>query len=53
MSGMGPAALLDRLEAAVHEIAATPTMNMDVDEAGANPSTLGIDCLGSLGDPVL
>lgn len=53
MSGMRPATLLDSFEAAVHKIAATATMDMDVDEAGANPPTLGINCLSTLGDAIL
>lgn len=53
MSGMRPATLLNSFNAAVHEVAATATMNMDVDEARANPPTLGIDCPSILGDAIL
>ena len=49
MSGMRPATLLDSFNAAVHEVAATTTMNMDVDEAGANPPTLASIVLAFLG----
>ena len=53
MLSMCSAALMDSFEAAVHEIAATATMNMDVHEAGAYPPTLGIDNLGTLGNAAL
>jgi hypothetical protein len=44
---------MDCFETTVHEIAATATMDMDVDEPRANPPALGIDCLSTLGDAIL
>ena len=45
MSGVRPAALLDSFKIAVHEITATPAVNMNVDETRADPTMMLRKCL--------